>query len=148
MGLEVALLSVAAAGTVASAQQQRKASRAQRRSQETQQRIADVQASRERREQVRQARVARANLQAQAVGAGVETSSSAQVGQAQVGQQLAGNLSFLDTVGDLSRQASIFNIQAAQAQSRAATIGAVTSLATQGASLFAPTPTQQPTTVQ
>lgn len=137
-----ALAAVAAVGTVSSAQQQRKAAKNQRRAQQTQQRIADVQAARERRDQVRQARVAQANLLSQQVAQGVQTTSGGQTGVAQVGQQAAGNLSFLDTVGDLSRQASIFNIQAAQAQSRAATAGAISGLALQGSSLFAPTTTQ------
>jgi len=104
---------------------QRKAAKAQAAAQRTQQRIADIKASRERRKQVAQARQARAQIESQAGAAGIAGSSGAIGAESSVQSQLGSNLSFLDQVQSLSQQTSIFNQQAAKAQSNAATAGAI-----------------------
>jgi len=104
---------------------QRKAAKAQAKAQRTQQRIADIKAARERRSQVAEARRARAQIESQAGVSGIQGSSGAIGAQSSVQSQLASNLSFLDNVQSLSQQTSIFNQQAAKAQSNAATAGAI-----------------------
>jgi hypothetical protein len=120
----------AVVGTIEQRKQGKRAAAARTRSEQTQQRIRDAQTARERRQQVRQARQQRAQIQSTAVGQSIQGSSSAVSGASQVGTQLGANLSFIDTVQGLSRQASIFNIDAANAQSNAAFAGSVAGLGT------------------
>lgn len=71
-----------------------------------QQQQADLSAARQKRDSVRQARMAYAQAQAAAENQGVSGSSSAQGGQASIVSQLNDNLSFLDQYGFISDQAS------------------------------------------
>lgn len=110
---------VAAAATVASYQQQRKAAKAQARATRAQQRQADLANARERRNAVRNARVQRASVESQGALSGLYGSSSVAASQANVTSDTNSNLSFLDQNAALSEEASQANQQAADYMSRA-----------------------------
>lgn len=92
------------------------AAAAQRESNAIQQRMADVQAARSRRDAIRQARIAQGTIAQGAASSGVITSSGTAGSQASVASQTGSNLSFLDTTQAASKQMSIFNQKAADAQ--------------------------------
>ena len=118
---------VLAAGTTAQVVQSRKAEKAGKRAAKVEQRRADVQTARERMKQVREARIKRAQVQQAAANTGAE--GSAVIGAvSSIQSQETQNISFLDQVQGLSRQASIFRQQQAGYQSDAQTAGAVASL--------------------
>lgn len=123
---------VAAGATVYSARQQKKAASASRRAQAAEQRRADIANARERRFAVRNARVARASIEAQAAGSGLVGASSTLGAMSNVTSRTNENLSFLDQSNQLSQQASAANIQAARYSSRAATGKAVADVASMG----------------
>ena len=114
-----------AASTVLSIKQQRKATKASKRSLAAQQRIADIKAARARTKAVREARIRRAEVLtgAQATGAGDTSAATGAVGSVQ--SQLGANLSFLDRVGAASKESSIFQQQAVTARGRAETASAI-----------------------
>lgn len=124
---------VAVKGTIEQKEAAGKAAEEQRKSEQTQQRIRDLQTARQRRAQVREARVARAEIISEAGAGGTLQTSAAVGGAGSVRAQLGSNISFLDRTQALSRQASIFNIQAADFRGRAASAGATAGL---GVSLF------------
>lgn len=140
IGLGVA----AVAGTVYSAQQQKKAARATRAATAAEQRRADIATARERRSAIRNSRVLRASIEAQAAGTGLVGSSSVAQSAANVSSSTNEAVSFLDRTQALSQQASAANIAAARYASRADTGAAVAQLAKQGAGWamgnIAPTP--------
>jgi len=144
MGTEVVATALAVGSTAGSIQQSRQAAKASKRASRAQQRIQDIKAARERRRQVQQAQQAQAQIASNAQVGGTTKSSSVVGARDSVQSQLAGNLSFLDQVGDLNRQTSIFNQKAADFRSNAAALQQLSSLSLQGASLFqsAPTPTK------
>lgn len=127
--IAIGALAVAAAGTVYQARQQKKAAAASRRAQAAEQRRADIAAARERRGAVRNARVMRASIEAQAAGTGLVGSSSVAAAASNVTTRTNENLSFLDQSAELSQKASAANISAAKYSSRAATGRAVTEVA-------------------
>jgi len=131
-------LTTAAATTAYSVDQQKAGARDQKRAMKAQARIQEVKAARERRKQVRAAQQAQAQMAAGAQASGTTQTSGYTGGSGSVQTQLGANLSFLDQVGGLTQQASIFNQRAATHSSKAATGQAISSLAMQGASLFAP----------
>lgn len=138
MGVVAAVAAVAGAGAaVAGTVQQKKASKqaasARRKSERTQQKIRDLQTARERRQLVRQSRTARAQAISGAAAGGVLDTSSLVTGVGGIQTQAASAISFLDTTQGLARQASIFNINAAEATGRAQAAGATAAL---GQSLF------------
>ena len=150
MGIETIALVGLALGGVGAVQQQQAAkeqkkaqkeqAELQRQSEEAQQRIRDLKTARERRQLVRQTRQARAEIIAGAGATGTLATSAAQAGAGGVVAQGASALSFLGQVQGLGQQASIFNINAAAAGTRAsaaradvATGAAFTGL---GASIF------------
>ena len=135
--LTAVAVGVGAASTIHSIQQQKKSAKNQKKAQQAQQRIQEVKAARERRKQVREAQVAQAQVEAGAQASGVTQTSAAVGGAGSIQTQLGSNLSFLDQVGELTQQTSIFNQRAASASSRAATSQAVAGLGLQGASIFA-----------
>ncbi len=135
-GLEIALVGLAAGGTVASVQQGRQARKESAKARKAEQRLQNVRAARERRAAVREARLQRAQIQSGAAQSGVATSSGAVQGAGAVGTQLASNLSFLDQSSALTNQISLFRQRSADASGRASTYSAVSGLAMQGASLF------------
>lgn len=103
------------AGTVASIKsqkEQRKAARAQAR-------IAELQRSRERRDTIRRARIARAQIENQVGSAGLLASSTATGGTGSIQSQLGSNLSFLDQAGSLNAQSNRSLERAAGLQTQA-----------------------------
>ena len=116
-------------GTGASIMQGRSAARASRKSNELQQRIADIKAQRERVKLVGEARRKRAALAQSAELSGVAGSSGALAGQSGISSQAASGLSFLDQVGSLGRQSNVFAQQSANASSRGQMFGAVAGVA-------------------
>lgn len=136
MGLQAAALAVATIGTAYSVDQQNEAASQQRKAARREQRLQDIKAARERRKQVEQARVARANIIQAGVAQGAGGSSSVISGAGQTATAAGSNISFLDNVTTLNKDISIFNQKAANAQSRAATGQAVSSLALNAAPLF------------
>jgi len=141
MGLETLivgslLLGVGGGAAVESREQRRAAERDQKRARAAEKRIQDIRAARERRAAVREARMARAQAEQGAVASGAAGSGQAS-GIGTIGTQLAVNLSFLDQVKALSDQSSIFQEKAARHYSRAQDASDFSSLAMQGASLFA-----------
>lgn len=110
----------------------------------TQKKIRDILASRERRKVVREARVVRAEAQAGAQASGTTGTSSAVTGIGGIGSQLLSNLSFLDQVGKLNDDVSIFQQRLVRHREktqrdmrRSGTGAAITNLAVTGASLYA-----------
>lgn len=112
---------ITAVAAVGSAVSQRNAARAQSRSQRIEQRRADIANARERRTVVRNARVARAQIEAQASLTGQTGSSTVAGATSGVQQQLGSNLSFLDQNQQLSAQATAANISAARYLTQAST---------------------------
>ena len=114
-----------ATSTALSIQQQRKATKMRGRSLAAQQRIADIKAARARTKAVREARIRRAEVLtgAQATGTGDTSAAAGAVGSVQ--SQLGANLSFLDRVGAISRESSIFQQKAVTAGGRAETASAI-----------------------
>lgn len=133
-------IGVSVAATGYSAVQQRKAGKAAGRAAEKERQIQDLQQARERRRQVREARIVRANMQQEAASGGVSSSSGATAGINDIGRQLSGNLNFLDTVGSMSREASVFNQRASNYQTKAATAESFGQIAQSAGSLFASMP--------
>jgi len=138
MGWQAAgyLLTAYSAYTAYEAGQETKAAAgAQRQAIEAQRKSADVKAYRERVRAIREARVRRATVQAQASQGGVAQSSGAMGAVSSVSAQLGSNLSFVDRVQGYSREASIFEMKAASHQGAAAEMGAWSSVAGTFASL-------------
>jgi hypothetical protein len=113
---------VGAAGSII---QGKKASKAQEKAQEKQQRIADLQAQRARVKTIREGRIRRAEIIAGGAEGGTTGSSGVAGGVGAVTQGVAGNLAFGQQVQGLAGEASAANIEAAQAQSTGATFGAI-----------------------
>jgi hypothetical protein len=117
--------------------QAKKAAQAQIKAQQLGQRIANVRAARERRQQVAQARVLQAQQLAGGFSAGVGRGSSAVQGAvSSIGSQAASNVGFSQQVAGLSALASEQNILSAQYQSQAATSQAYGNMFAKGASIF------------
>lgn len=121
-----------AAGAYAqSAAAQREANRFQRQQ-------ADLQAARQKRDAIRQSRIAQASVQQSAENQGVSGSSAAIGGQASIQSQLNSNLSFLDQYSSLSDaasdalgRASVYQSKGNQFTANAQSAGAISSLAFQ-----------------
>jgi len=119
----MALVTAAVVGAVAavgSAYMSYKQGQAQKKAIRAQQRQADLQNARERRAQIRQARMARASVESQAALTGLTGSSAARGSISSINSRMGENLSFLDQMIGLSRQASSANEEAASWASRAA----------------------------
>lgn len=129
-------VATAAVGTAASVHQSAQARSEQRKAARVERRIQDVKAARERRRAIREARIARADVEAGAQATGAGTSSGAITGSGTIGTQLASNLSFLDQASELQTQSSIFRQKAANFSGRAQDFGAVSNIALTTGSLF------------
>lgn len=127
---------IAVVGAAVSYTQQRKAAKAQARSERARQRQADIANARERRATVRNARVARASAENQAALTGVSDSSAIEGSVANIQNQLGENISFLDQNAALSEEASRANQQALAYQTRAAGYAALTQAAMSAASSY------------
>ena len=115
----------AAVGTGVSVSESRQAAKQQRKAQKLSQRRADLEAARARREQVREARIRRAEIISRSTAVGGAGSSAEAGATGSVQSQLGANLGFLGRTQQLSRGISQASGRAAQAQSRAATAGAI-----------------------
>lgn len=127
---------VAVAGAVYSGVQQRKAAKAQARSQAAQQRQADLAAARERRATIRNGRIQQASVEAQAASTGLTGSSAAAASIGNIQTRTNENVSFLDQSGFLSQKASSANAAAASYQQRAGLGQTISGLAQQGAGIY------------
>ena len=114
------------AGTISSI----KAQKSQRKAARAQARIAELQRSRERRDTIRRARIARAQVENQVGSAGLLASSSAQGGTSSIGSQLASNLSFLDQAGALNTSANRSLDKAARFQTQATIFQGISDIST------------------
>lgn len=87
-----------------------------------------IQAQRERRAQVRQARIARANVVARSTAQGTAGTSALSQSTGSITSRTADNIGFLGERESLAASESIFNRRANEAASRASTAGAVSGL--------------------
>jgi len=134
--MPAAAFGLAVVSTAASMKQSRKATKAQEKAQRIDQKRQDYTTARERRKQIRAARVAQAQVQSQSQAMGTATTSRTAGVSGGIQTELGANLSFLDTqqgfVNAIGRQ----NIAAGRASQRAGEFSALGSLATQSISLF------------
>jgi hypothetical protein len=121
---------VAISATVYSGVQQRRAATASRRAERLRQRQAELAAARERRQAIKNARISRASIEAQAGNTGLTGASSAEGAMGAVISGLNENLSFLDRSGQMARKINAANNAAASYTQRAALGGAVAGIAT------------------
>lgn len=117
--------------------QRKEAEAEQRKAGAAQRKIQDIKTQRERRQAVREARAARAEILSGAVASGTTSTSSVEAGVAGLGTQLASNLSFLEQASELTNQISIFEQNAANKLRRAGEIDSIRNTGLQVASLFA-----------
>lgn len=101
----------------------RESLQAQVRASNVNQRIAEIRNIREIRDNVRKARIARAQVLNAGAVRGVGTSSSVIGGAGAVQAQLASNIGFLNTQQDLNRQANAYLDQSAEFQNQAISAG-------------------------
>jgi hypothetical protein len=146
-----AALATAAVGTATSIKSGKQAARYQRDASAMQQKQADLQNARNKREAIREARMAYGRAQNSAANQGVSDSSGSQGGLSSIASQAADNVSFLDQYGFFSDQASRSLGRASAAQSRANTGAAIANLGFQVAgnavglaNTFAPSPGPAP----
>lgn len=99
-------LIVSAVAGAGSAISQHQAARQQKKARRVQSRMADIEAQRQRQQQVREARIKRAQLAAGAQASGVENTSSLAGAQSGLQTELASNLSFINTTQKMGNQAS------------------------------------------
>lgn len=125
----ITLAVIAVAATVYTAVQQRKAAKAQQRAERLRQRQAELAAARERRQAIKNARINRASIEAQAGNTGLTGSSSAEGAMGAVTSGLNENLSFLDRTGQMTRKINAANNAAASYLQRAGYGEAVASIA-------------------
>lgn len=125
-GVAVAVTVVGTAASIYSSQQQ---ASAQKKQIEAQRRMADIENARQRREAVRQARIARASVISQGEAQGVSGSTGIAGGVAGIQQQMGYNLSFLDQMQDANTQAAVFGQKAADYGAQAGLFGQIASTA-------------------
>jgi len=134
MGIEA--IALAAISTVASQRQARKATKAQERAQRIDQKRQDYTTARERRKQIRAARVSQAQVQSQSQAMGTATTSRTAGISGGIQSELGSNLSFLDTQQGFVNAIGQQNIAAGRARQRAGEFAALGDLASQGVGLF------------
>lgn len=123
-----AALATAAVGTAESIKQGRRAASAQREASAMQQKQADLQNARQKRDAIREARLAYGRTTNAAANQGVSGSSGSQGGLSSITSQLGDNISFLDQYGFFSDQASRALGRANQATARANAAGSIANL--------------------
>lgn len=114
-----------AVGTIASANQQRKAGQAAQRQYEAEQRKSEVQNIRSVRQQIREARLAQASMTNVAAQTGGMGGSGLAGGVGSVGSQLASNLDYMQQIAEQNTAIGEAAAAGAQATSNAAVYGAV-----------------------
>lgn len=115
-----ASLAVAAVGTGYSIYAGQKSLKEQKKANQAEQARNDLQNARQKRDAIRQARMAYGSAQQSAENQGVSLSSSALGGQGSISSQLSSNLSFLDNYKFLTDQASEHLSNAASYKTNAA----------------------------
>ncbi len=123
---------VSAASTVASMKQQKKAAKAQEKAQRIDQKRQDYTTARERRKQIRAARVAQAQVQAQSQAMGTATTSRTAGVSGGIQSELGANLSFLDTQQGFVSAIGQQNKAAGRASQKAGMISSLGNLAATG----------------
>lgn len=123
-----AALATAAVGTGVQIQQGKKAASAQRDAAGIQLKQSKLQEARQKRDAVRQARLAYGQAQNSAANQGVSASSASLGGLASIGSQASDNVSFLDQYGFYSDQASKALGKANQAGANADAAGSIAGL--------------------
>lgn len=125
-GVAVAVAVVGTAASIYSSQQQ---ASAQKKQIEAQRRMADIENARQRREAIRQARIARASVISQGEAQGVSGSTGIAGSVAGIQQQMGYNLSFLDQMQAANTQAAVFGQKAADYGAQANMFGQIASTA-------------------
>lgn len=136
MGIETAILAVAAVGTAASIQQSRQSRKASKRAARAQRRISQRENQRERIRQLRESQIARAQITAGAAQTGTLSTSAFEGGVASIGSQAAGNISFINQIESLQQQIHKNQQRAADFSANAQGIQAITNLGVQAAGMM------------
>jgi hypothetical protein len=123
------LMGIAAAGTVASIDQQKKAGRAQQRAFEAEQKKAEIQNVRAVRSQIRQARLAQSQMSNVAAQTGGMFGSGLAGGTASIASQTAGNINYMSQIAEQNTAIGNAQLASAKAQSNAAIYGQIGSMA-------------------
>ena len=125
------VISVIAGGSaIASAVEARKGRKDQARARKIQEKRGRLQAGRQAVDQVRQAQIARANVTQQAESTGVGDSSAVAGAKGSIQSQAGSNISFAQTLFNLSQQANRRLESANKHFSTSQTFGQITNLAT------------------
>lgn len=139
MGVE-ALVALAVVGTVSSIQQQQQARKEQKKARNEQEAMNAERAASERRQQIREERIKRAQIEQASANTGTMDSAGALGSVGGLGSTLASNLGFNLSQITHAGNISAFNQSAADKVGRAQLYGQLGSLAMTGASLFAGAP--------
>lgn len=129
--IAAASLAVAATGTYIGLKSAQASAQASRQASAFQQKQANLQNARQKRDAVREARLAYGQAQNTAANQGVSGSSGSTGGLSSIAAQASDNVSFLDQYGFFSDQASKALGRANSAQASASTAGAVAGLGLQ-----------------
>ncbi len=114
-----------AVGTIASANEQRKAGKAAQRQYAAEERKSEVQNVRSVRQQIREARLAQASMTNVAAQTGAMGSSALAGGVSSVGSQLSGNLNYMQQIAKENTAIGAAAAAGAQASSNAAIYGSI-----------------------
>jgi len=126
--MPAALPWIAAASTVASLVEQRKASKAAEREAQASRKRAEVQNIRSVREQIRTARLAQASMTNVAAQTGTVGSSALAGGVSSVGSQLAGNLGYMSDIAEQNTAITNAQISQIRANTNASIFGSIGSM--------------------
>ena len=128
MGMDpitIAAAVIGAAGSISSAQEQRKAGKAAQRQYEAENRRAEVQNIRSVRQQIREARLAQASMLNTGAQSGGMGGSGLAGGISSVGTQLAGNMNYMQQIAEQNTAIGAAASAGAQASSNAAVYGSI-----------------------
>ena len=127
-----ALVGIAAAATVASVASGEKARSAQKKASKKQERQSRLQSARDAMSQVRQQRIAQAQIMQGASSQGTQGSSAAQGGYSAVGALTSGNMQFLNQMDNINSQVSSLMRSSQKYAGQANNYNALSNLAMQG----------------
>ena len=135
----------AGVATVGSIYSGEKARSAQKKASRKQERQSRLQSARDAMSQVRQQRIAQAQIMQGASSQGTQGSSAAQGGYSAVGALTSGNMQFLNQMDNINSQVSSLMRSSQKYAGQANSYNALSNLAMQGTSMVGgPTPTQAP----
>ena len=126
---------VGVAATTEQISQQKKAAIEAKKARRASQRINELKEQRTRRQTIREALIARGQLENVAAQTGSVGSSAVSQARSSISSQLGSNLSFLSQTGDLTEEISKRNQRAADASGRARSAGQVADLAFKAAAI-------------